>query len=154
MGIEEPEAQLEQPDAEQIVEDILSNKWVLYDKVDQGSGLTVDLSYGSKGLRVFTYANGRIDTHVRTIKGRERKENETTLLYSAAREIMEDFMKRIGRPAKYIFQTKNENMLEWARTKGEEVFDGWDAITFEEDEDGTEITMFTKNFKPPESKEN
>lgn len=91
------------------------------------TGLVFRLTYGQKELRI-SYYNGGFTTTVRNVLKKEtHAEQETGLLYQAAKELMQREVEKIGRKTKYKFFTQDPNMTAWAKTTGQTIFN-WDGI--------------------------
>ena len=74
----------------------------------------------------------------------KKKANETTLLYAAAKRLMEETANQDGQAISYMFDTENERLTNWAKTVGQDVFD-WDSSY--PDEGNKDRTVFVKNFE-------
>lgn len=82
------------------------------------------LRSGDKELDLFIHADsGVASSHIHNIGG-NKVPGTTTLLHSAALDIMEDMASRKNRPIHYSFATSNPKMREWAldENKGAGVF--------------------------------
>lgn len=54
-----------------------------------------------------------------------RVPGSTTAVFSRARDLMQERANRLNKPLTYIFSTGNPNMVNWAKTSGQELF-GWE----------------------------
>ncbi|MFA6486227.1 MAG: hypothetical protein WCT40_02570 [Candidatus Magasanikbacteria bacterium] len=82
---------------------------------------------GSKQLLVYLFGGYEFMTIVAN-NNKERAENETTIVYEKAKEIMQDESNSKGKEMIYSLVTSNEKMLAWARNRGDEIFH-WQRIT-------------------------
>jgi len=87
------------------------------------------LDYGSKSLTL-NLKGGAFHTVV-TTNDQERKDNETTILYTAARTLMQQYVDKVNKTIEYVLTTSNPNMMNWAKGKGSEVFN-WDLDDYGE----------------------
>ena len=103
--------------------------------------MTITFRHGirlSGGLLVNVYLeNVRDEAHA--------KKHETTLLYMAAKSILEDLANKSRQLVAYVFDTESKALSEWARTQGEGLFH-WDKK--ESDHDKLGHSVFTKIFRP------
>ncbi len=93
-------------------------------------GEHVYLYYGSKKLTVIKdKKTGNYATHIHTTDSpsyeQDRKQNEMTILYAAAKVLMEETSRQLQRPLQYEFNTRWEHLARWAETQGNEIFH-WD----------------------------
>lgn len=108
------------------------------------------LVYGSKqlfidyglGMHTFTAEVARLPD-----KTKPHAEHETTLLFRAAKEFMQQQVNRLATPALYTFDTNNAEMRAWARTRGKEIFN-W-VTTVEEGN----ATVCSRRFFPEKNKQ-
>lgn len=54
---------------------------------------------------------------------KDRKPNETTLLYLAAKALMQEITNQVGRDIKYCMGTGDETLMKWIECYGKEIFD-------------------------------
>ncbi len=78
---------------------------------------------GNKILRVH-FGESEISTLVLNT-GNTAMPGETTAVYLRAKELMQKRANEQGRPLTYTFTTIVPTMMEWAKTKGQQVF-GWE----------------------------
>lgn len=108
-----------------------------------------ELTYGQKNLTVtFNHRTGEAGTYVENILDPDKRQpDETTVLYLAAKQMMEGFATADGRPVKYGLRTENENMRDWARTKGKGIFNWREEGNYEEP-DGGNLFVFETEIPP------
>ncbi len=88
------------------------------------------LDFGSKTLVVEFYGSSKkFQTHVLTDSTKDRREQETTIIYTAGKKIMENAAAERKKDTEYMLTTSNKSMIKWALTKGHAVF-GWDEANF------------------------
>jgi hypothetical protein len=110
-----------------------------------------NLYYGSKKLTLIVEVPTKTaHTYVESISNKDRKENETTVLYAQVKKICQDLTEEIGEIT-YTLRTENKNMRLWAKSKGHDLF-GWDEegdIRGAEIESGRNLpfTIFRKRFE-------
>lgn len=89
----------------------------------QGSDIFT-MSYGRKDLIMVVNKNtGSVITRVENMRELGAEENETTLLYLAAKKIMEQLAQRYKRSLVYTVSTSSETMNAWVQGKGSRIFD-------------------------------
>jgi hypothetical protein len=133
-----------------IVHGILSGRQDRFNELAPRAWETT-VAYGSKSLRViYDPQADECMTLVENVPGLPRRLDETTLLYAAAKEIMQEFATRRGRPVSYAFLTENISMRDWARTKGRGLF-SWDAEREYADPDEPPGFVFIKTIHPAEA---
>ena len=105
--------------------------------------MNVVLEHGRKRLRLsISPENGEATTYIQNVHDVEKqKPDETTILYSAAREAMEELSRQMDQSIDYTLRSSNDNVVDWARSKGREIFD-WDKQ--DSRFDGDERTYFFK----------
>ena len=109
---------------EEIVEEILSNAV----KEDRESyrcpgAQAYSIAYGSKKFVLFFQEDeGNFSSFIKNREGLERKEHETSLLYSAAKKLMERLAADQNKTYTYTLRTQNQNIKNWADTKGRKIF--------------------------------
>ncbi|MEK7644329.1 MAG: hypothetical protein AAB390_03450 [Patescibacteria group bacterium] len=87
----------------------------------------ITLNYGSKELDLFYNAErSRFRTAVQGYEDRERKPEETRLLYLAARKLMQEIANRRQGEVEYALETVDEKMIQFAQGHGRRIFD-WDT---------------------------
>ncbi len=87
------------------------------------------LRCGSKNLIMWVtdYGNGfTAKTHISTNTTR-RIQDETTSIYAAARDLLQQLADRTQVVVKYEFQTINSKMQRWAQGKGRDIFQ-WNSV--------------------------
>jgi len=147
------ESLIEEPTEEEIVENILASREEDITKWPSGRQTEwAKLKYGSKMLEV-VISDGGISTKVTNV-GAERRDGETTLLYRAAKQLMEAAVTKLGVSLEYSFHTVNKNMAEWADTKGAWIFN-WDR-SYDRKLSGEEGVNHVRKkvFYPQETKTN
>lgn len=98
----------------------------------QYGGKVMELSVSEKEKEFRTYVLREKD---------KRLPHETTLLYKAAKSLMEQIAKESHQNFTYEFHTKIPEMAAWAKTSGNEVFE-WD----EHDAQPHEVHYYRKKF--------
>lgn len=73
------------------------------------------------------------------------QDDETTLLYKAASEVMHDFANEEGSPIEYKFMTDVESMEAWAKNQGREIFNWTDEY---DSGDGAFNKIFETEIQP------
>ncbi len=102
----------------------------IFNKESNKDSLFWRLDFGSKTLVVEFYSgNNKFQTHVMTDNTKKRRDDETTIIYKAAKEIMHKAVEEKKQEIEYMLTTSNRNMIKWALTKGHAVF-GWDEAQF------------------------
>lgn len=96
----------------------------MFDPREEAEGLILYLlEYGQKQLIISFYPETQeIYTYVKNDHNRERKPKETTLLYTAAKQLMQQISNESNQKFIYRLMTTFENMKEWATTAGNEIF--------------------------------
>lgn len=91
------------------------------------------LTYGSKTLELYY---DRIDDQFGIViaanSGEGRQPEETTLLYTAARQLMLSLVHKMSKPVSYALRTEDEKLAAWARSTGERLFH-WEDVRVHED---------------------
>lgn len=135
----------------QLVQGIIDSSIEETDSDDSSSDL-IKISYGSKDmilkLRSGMAVSGGLlaTTYIENVRSSEKKKDkETALLYLAIRDILHEFANKKQKAVYYMFDTENPNMLEWAKTKGRDIFN-WDKEEIELENEGRGV--FTKIFQP------
>lgn len=83
---------------------------------------TYHLRYGSKELLLRYYPNVQYaETYLKRISD-EKIENETTILYMAAKIIMRKLSELAKTAIEYRFETANTHLNAWANKRGNELF--------------------------------
>lgn len=163
MGEEGP--QVEQKTSEQIVTEILANKRELTPdqvaviaqmlntgKKDEGEKWVSPshylLEYGGKYLILsFRPDRDEVGTYLKN-NGKEKKPQETTLLYTAAKKMIQQRADESGRQFIYILTTTSPVMKKWAAGRGSEIFD-WDPEPgYKQPASGTTKYWFSRKFFP------
>lgn len=107
-----------------------------YSKVHEREMTTISLYYGRKLLVVFYESNGSLTTRVDTESERGERERETTVIYGAARILMQIIADKTRESLKYEFTTHRYVMKRWAEIRGKQIFKWRKKTEDEEDEDG------------------
>ncbi|MDD4333287.1 MAG: hypothetical protein PHT51_04205 [Patescibacteria group bacterium] len=114
---------------EQIIDNIIANMQTGRKDEYYPKALVYDLEYGQKRLAVYYEKDiQNVETYLDNIKdGSEKKENETSLLYKAAKKLIQQFADDAQQKIGYTLFTKFEKMRDWATSynKGRLIFD-WD----------------------------
>ncbi len=98
-----------------------------------GKDRAYTIKFGSKSLDVlFDFSTNEVLTYIENVDFDLRRAGETTLLYMAAKKIMENVSSETGEILKYSLTTTFESMRAWADEKGREIFD-WDEQSEEDD---------------------
>ena len=102
---------------------------ILHDITDEDGDIHIpcNLRYGSKELNISYQKSSGFSTALETIDSRKRLPDETSLLYLAAKKLMEAKVKEWKKAAKYRVETSNPKMIEWAKTRGNDIF-SWDNM--------------------------
>jgi hypothetical protein len=138
---------------EEIVEEIYKNKEPVpgYEKSENYSGFI--LKYGSKNLKLmFEKKSLRVSAYIENTAEDQKLENETTLLYKAAKKTIQGWAEKVESTVTYQFTTQNENLKKWALDpeKGAKVF-SWDSVREygENEQEGLRGRLsLTKRFEP------
>lgn len=88
------------------------------------------LKYGAKQLTIYVdpiYDYLAVDTYVENIAEAERLPEETSLLYQKASEIFQELATSQQIRVNYIFKTKYSQLMQWATSKGQDIF-RWDRV--------------------------
>src|SRR3989338_6009869 len=137
--------------ADAIVRDILASR--VERTTEDGKEVSdVVLQYGRKDMTI-TFRHGirlsgglLVNMYLENARGEAfAKKHETTLLYMAAKNVLEELANKSGQPVAYVFDTESKALYEWARTQGEGLFH-WDKKESDPDKPGHSV--FTKIFKP------
>lgn len=84
----------------------------------------ITLQYGSKEVIIVIDGNKRtVQTRVETRLPKERRPNETTLLYTVAKAVMGKYANKYGKNLTYTASSSSENMNNWIHGKGAGIFD-------------------------------
>lgn len=135
---------------EQIVQDIINSSTEQSDSDDKSSSL-VKISYGSKDMTLklrsgMAVSGGLlVTTYIENTRPTDKMEMETSLLYLATKDILQKFADNKQKSIYYMFDTENPRMMEWAKTKGQDIFN-WDKKEIESENEGRGV--FTKIFQP------
>lgn len=144
MELHQENPQRIQENAEDILKNILKTAEVFEDKEKNTKNIL--LRYGSKQIIVgFDYSDNLCVTYIETQKNNaSRKSEETTFLYKATYSLIQKEANKIGQPIQYLFTTEIPTMIEWGKTKGNEIF-SWTSQTIGTDE---LYANFRKTFSP------
>jgi hypothetical protein len=136
---------------EDIIRNIIKKREIEYHEGSDEKIVDHILSYGDRQLTITFHAIFKNDVEVRTeILNKKpdstEKDSGVTLLYKAAKTIMETEMKKYKLPLNYTLSTVNPRLTVWALTKGLEIFK-WDEHDVDEIAKKTCLKL-TKNNKP------
>ncbi len=102
-------------------------------QAEQAAGIgdkVLKLDFGSKILFVREHTDvDEFSTYIVNDQGKleKKQEGQTTLLYKAAKELMQLVVNETKKPAKYIMSSYNETMNKWADGPGNDIFK-WDDV--------------------------
>ena len=110
------------------------------------------LRYGSRTLDLlFEYAEPGVgwisDRLERTGSEADSRPQEDTLLYEAAKRLMEQVTARRKQPHEFRYSATSEKMIKWAHKDGRHIF-RWDSI---EPNDDPSAHRFCQNFQPADA---
>lgn len=95
-------------------------------------------------------AETRVTTFVKNMENCEKKDEETTLLYAAARRLIELECQKTKKRMLYQFSTQDPKMMAWAQTTGKQIFD-WDKEEVQTNDTYLPTGVYCeKLFLPPE----
>lgn len=123
------EPKRDQRSEEEIVEEIYASK----EPVEFHESLGCDgflLKYGGKELKlVFEKKNLTVADYIENADETKRTERETTLIFKAAKKIIQDWSDEVGKRIVYRPTTQNENLKAWLLDpeKGQAIF-AWDSV--------------------------
>lgn len=129
----------------QVIKEIIAKK-----KAIEGSGFFADwlmyeLEYGNKRLELqYNPKNYEASTYVENT-GKDQMSDQTTILYESVKKILENLVENEKHNINYAIRTNNENMANWAKTKGREIFE-WDAEQELLQGDFPSLHVFDKRF--------
>ncbi len=103
------------------------------------------LCYGSKALLLYFERDIEFVTVVININ-EQRRDNETTTLYSKARDLMQQKANLLNKKVLYELITENYKMIAWAKTKGEEIFHWKKNIELKTEKGNAQV--FSTEIKP------
>jgi len=139
---------------EELVEKIIAGVKIGFDK--QGYETTI-LRFGNKELIITFLDDSRLfKTHIENKKTEEPKtQSETTLLYMAARRVMQQITNKAGFRLHYRIETKFPKMAKWALTTGDLIFH-WTRVIIDrenieqcpDDEQLKKLSVFRTHFDP------
>ena len=94
----------------------------------------------------------RVSAYIENTAEDQKLENETTLLYKAAKKTIQGWAEKVESTVTYQFTTQNENLKKWALDpeKGAKVF-SWDSVREygENEQEGLRGRLsLTKRFEP------
>ena len=146
-----PLVESESASEEEIVREILKNKVIDETFEHRENSTAYRLTYGKKDLIVTLL---KTDNQVFTFVYNDRDEsfaedNETTLLYKAARSLMQEFANEQGSPIKYTFLSEFDSMKNWAESKGGQIFNWGDGYYSDPSKVGK---IFEAEIMPDDSK--
>ncbi len=96
----------------------------------------ITLSYGRKDLMIVaSKRDNSVITRVENMRESGQEENETTLLYTAAKKIMGQLAQKYKSDLKYTISTSDESMNAWAQSKGVNIFNLQPASDIRDDFD-------------------
>lgn len=116
--------------SQEVIDTIIAEKVTLPEDPENPDVESVRLSYGNKRLTLrLKPATPFVDTYIENIStaNEMKEEQETTLLYAAAKQLMNDFYERVGEPVMYVFTSFFPKMKAWAETTGDKIFHWVDA---------------------------
>lgn len=154
MGEDGPQA--EQKSSEQIVAEILANvKEITAEEADAiaetknvilwSSQRHYLLEYGGKYL-IISLKQEMINTYVKN-NGKEKQPKETTLLYTAAKKVMQQLADETGKEFMYKLITPSFTMRQWAIETGSKIFD-WTEESDYEQQAAIGQFWFSSKFSP------
>jgi len=116
-------------------EDMLSNVgFIMLPHIGGRVSYLLEIS-GGRTLKVNFFRNRISDgdlhasTYINNHDERTRMPGSTTALYTKARELMQNVADQRSEVITYTFSTFSQAMIEWALTKGQELFDWQDLYT-------------------------
>ena len=144
------EAEIRQP--EQVIADILAETVVQVDR--KNKKIKYLLNYGSKVLTLtFLEADHSFMTVIESDLNTDRQENETTLLYQAAKKLMYTRANSLGKSLHYGLFTSNDKLINWARTRGNKLFHWNSEVVHDDSQTGLEpIVEFGAEIEPKQQK--
>ena len=108
---------------------------------------TYYLTYGRKQLTIYVRP-GEANTLIRNVNDEtHKKDDETTILYLAAKMVIQKLAKEQGDVIEYALRTSVDRIRDWARTTGNEIFH-WSNTSVEQDQSG-ETHDFRVTIDPP-----
>ena len=77
----------------------------------------------------------------------ENLDHQTSIVYKAARQYMQETVNRVGKVYTYTLRTKNERMKDWANGPGAEIFH-WSSTRAEPTDDKRRFYIFEAKIVP------
>ncbi len=133
---------------EKIVADILAEVTIQPEK--KRSKIKYLLNYGSK---VLTLSYDLRDQSYLAVLETDRPEdhlpNETTLLYTAAKKLMDTKANSLGQAVRYSLITENPSLIKWAESTGDNIFH-WDSTWTDDrpESEGGSMAVFNAEIAP------